>query len=1027
MSLPSFSLQNRHTVWALAIAAAIFGGLAYLRLPIQLFPETAPPLVNVLTPYPGAAAQDVADLVSEPIEAQCASLQGVYEVSSTSQDGLSLVTVEFDYDRSVDLAAVDVQNAIARIRARLPPAIGEPQVLEFSTSDRPVLTVGLVGDDLVALRRLAEEVAAPALQRLPGVAMVDVFGGHRPEVAVEVDRDRLEAHGLPLAAVAEALRAHNVSLPAGQIRARQRQYTFRVDQQSRTLAELARIPVAVPGGARVVVGDVAAVTYGSGEDQSRFRADGQPAIGVQVFRQDEANTVAVVGRVRAGLAQLEARFSQMRVVEAEESASFTQAVVDNMLGSVWQALLLASVVIVLFLGSLRRGLVVILSMPMSFAITFAAMRLLGMSLDLVTLTAIILAVGMVVDSSVVMLENISRRREEEGLGPGEAAMAGAAEVQFAVVAGIATTLVVLVPLLFLYGFVGKVFMPLALTLILAFGASLVVALSLVPVLAAHLAAGGGRVERLAAWVSRPWNRTMDGLRRQYVSLLRWALTMRWVVFAVALALLAGSLALLRGQGMELLPKIDNGSTLVTVETPSGASLDETEAVIRQVEAAAMADPAVVHVATQIGFEPGMHSLGAAGAQGPTAGSISLTLTPRTGRDRTIWEIQDSLRSRLARIPGIQNWVVREVGGTARATTAASIAVSLRGEDPLVLDHLGDLALERLRRVPGVTNPYRSWRRDQRTEVVTLDPERSRELGLAPAAAARQLAQALDGIAAGTYRAGGDDTPIRVRYAPAFRSSAAGALAVRSSWGEGDGTVPIGAVAAAREVLGQGLVSRENLEPTLRLLALHQGRPLSAVAADVRRAMSDLPLPRGYTVAMEGEDKDMGESRREILRALAAAVVAIYLLLVAQFRSFVHPVTVLASVPLSLIGVAAALYLTGKPVSMPVMIGLILLVGIVVNNAIILIDFIRRRREAGMDRREAIVASVATRFRPILMTSLSTIVGMLPLALESALGAERFSPLAIAVIGGMTSSTFLTLVAIPVIYDALDDLVGGAPA
>ncbi len=1024
MTLPRFALQNKYTIYALSIAAIIFGILAYVSLPIQLFPDTAPPLVNVLTPYPGAAAKDVADLVSDPIETECASLEGVHKVSSTSQDGLSLVSIEFNYDRDADIAAVDVQNAISRIRSKLPRQIGEPQVLKFSTSDRPVLTMGLTGDNLVSIRRLAEDVLAPEIQRIPGVAMVDVFGGYKPEISVLVDRDRLEAYHLRLPMVVDAITSHNVSLPAGQIRSQARQYSFRVDEQSRNPEAIREIPLTTPAGKRIRIGDIAQVREGSAEDLSRFRVNGKPAIAMQILKQDDANTVDVVERAQQKFAELQKRYPDIQMIEGEESASFTRRVVSNMFGSVWQALLLAAIIIFLFLSSFRRGLVVSVSMPMSFLLTFAGMKLFGIEVNLVTLTAIILSVGMVVDASVVILENITRRYHEENLSPKDAALAGAEEIQFAVIAGNATTLVVLVPLLFLYGFVGKTFGPLASTLIIAFLGSLLVSLTLVPILTELVTRDGGKLENFAQKISSPWNRLMDYLRQLYVSLLTKSLKARWVVFVTAVVLFVFGIVLLRFQGTELLPKMDSGTSFVTVETPSGSSLNETEAVVSQVEKIILEEPEVERISTQIGFEPGMHSFGGGGVQGPTNAFISITLTPRTERSESIWQIQDRIRRKLAKIPNIQNYVVRESGSTAKVTTASSILVSIRGEDELVLNKLGDQVLEKVREVPGVVNPYRSWRLDQRSILLSIDEERARELGLPPAAAARELVQSLDGINAGILRGTlGEDTPIRVRYDKPFRENEQDAYDVRAISARDGKVFPVGAVATGREVKVQGLVTRENLEPTLQVLALHQGRALNFVSADVEKAISQITLPRGYSLRLEGENKDMDESRGELMGALGIAIIAIYLLLVAQFRSFVQPITVMMAVPLSLIGVSLALVIAGKTVSMPVMVGLILLVGIVVNNSIILIDFIRQRREAGEQRQKAIIDSVATRFRPIMMTSFSTIVGMIPLALEWALGAERFSPLAIAVIGGMTASTFLTMLVIPVLYDAFDDLGG----
>ncbi|MBN1446375.1 MAG: efflux RND transporter permease subunit [Bacteroidetes bacterium] len=1020
MTLSQFTLNNRYTAYAVTIAGVVFGVLAYLSLPIQLFPDTAPPLVNVLTPWPGTAAEDVADLVSDPIEREAAALEGVYKVNATSQDGLSLVSIEFDYDVSVDLAAVDVQNAIARIRGKLPGDIGEPQVLKFSTSNRPVMTLGLRGSDMAEVRRTAEDILSPELQRVQGVALIDVFGGYRPEITVEIDRNRLEAHRLSLPAVVEAISSSNVSVPAGQINSGGRQFTFRVDEQRSSLQEIAAVVVGTPDGKRVLVRDVARVRDGTSEDQSRFRVNGKSAIAMQVFKQDDANTVEVVERAQEKIREFRERYPTLEIVEAEESASFTRQVVDNMLGSVWQALLLAAVVIFLFLASIRRGIVVAISMPMSFLLTFAGMQLFGIEVNMVTLTAIILSVGMVVDASVVVLENITRRYEEEGLTPLQAALAGANEIQFAVIAGNATTITVLIPLLFLYGFIGMTFGPLASTLIIAFVSSLLVSLGLVPILTMLVTGRHGKLESLAVKAAAPWNAMMDRLRAAYLWLLEHALRRRWVVMVTAGILFVVGLIMLRGQGMELLPKMDGGSSFVTVETPSGSSLEETEQVMKDVERVLLEEKEMLRISNQMGFEPGMHSFGGGGVQGPTQGYIALTLTPRTEREESIWDIQDRLREKLSLIPNIQNFVVRESGSTAKSTTASSIVVSIRGEDPLVLDRLGEEVLEKMRAIIGVVNPYRSWRIDQKSIALSIHADRARELGLSPAAAARTMVQALDGMPAGVFRgSSGEDTPIRVRYGREFRGERSDARDVRILSPRDASIVPIGAIITEREVDVQGLVKRENLEATLEVLALHRDRPLNFVTEDVRSAVSRIPVPRGYRISLEGEDKDMGESRGELLGALGIALIAVYLLLVAQFRSFIHPITVLMSVPLSLIGVSAALWIAGMPVSMPVMVGLILLVGIVVNNSIILIDFIRQRREEGMARRDAILGSVETRFRPIMMTSFSTIVGMIPLAMEWALGAERFSPLAVAVIGGMTASTFLTMVVIPVLYDLMD--------
>ena len=1023
MSLTRTILANRHAVWALAIAAAVFGTLAYMRMPMQLFPDTAPPLINVVTVYPGVAASDVAEDLSRPMEEEFASLEGIVKIRSSSQDNLSLISLEFQYDRDSDLAAVDVQNAIARIRGTLPTAIREPQVLKFSTNDRPVITVGASGADLVEARRAAEDLLAPRFQRIKGVAAVDIFGGAVRAVLVEIDQRKLEAYRIPFVRVLQAINSQNTTAPAGRLRSEITQTSYRVEARAADLRALAAVPLFTPAGAQLRLSDIATLRVGSLDDDARFSIDGGRAIALQVFKTDEANTVKVVREVERVVKELRAQYPALKLTVGEESATFTELSISNLLGNVWQALLLASVIIFLFIGRLRASLVAVVSMPLSYGVTFALMKLSGTEFNMVTLSAVILAVGMVVDASVVVLENITRKREEQGLSPGEAAVAGTEEVRLPVLAGVATTAVVLVPLLFTSGFAGKTFGPLALTLLFAFSGSLLVALLLVPVLSLWTG-GGGRVDRFGLVLARPFQWLMDRVRALYMAVLGRAIRQRLITIAVAVGLLALGLALIRNQGMEVLPKMDSGSFFISLETPSGTSLERTEGVVRQVEAILRKEPAVTKVQAQVGFEAGMRSFASSGAQGPTQGFITVTLTPRTERSETIWQIEQRVRQKMARVPGIRSHTVRELGNTAKATTSAPIVVRLSGPDPLVLDRMGQEVVRRLADVESVVQPVRSWRIDQKRVRVHVDSLRAGAQDLSPASVATQMQLGSVGVSAGDYYGRqSSPVPVWVRYKRPARPRPDQLLDYPVA-ARGGGTIPLRAVASLEQTTDRALVTREDQTPTLEVSAFVQGRALSFVIADVEKALAGLTVPRGYDQRLTGEKSDLAEVKGELGAALAISLVAVYLLLVAQLRSFVHPLTIMMSVPLSFFGVGVALWVVGQSASMPVMIGLILLVGTVVNNAIILLDFIRRQREEGAPLDQALLASVRTRFRPIMMTSLSTIVGMIPLAAEWALGAERFSPLATAVIGGMTAATFLSLVVIPVIYSLFDDLGRG---
>ncbi len=1016
MSFTALVLNNRHAVAAAIIAAFAFGTVAYNSIPVRLFPDTAPPLVNVVTPWPGAGASDVARDLGRVLEEEFASLEGVETVKSTSQDNLSLISIEFQYGTQVELAAVDVQNALVLVGEEVPQGSEQSRVMTFSTADRPVYTVGVAADDLIEARRLAEDVVAPALQQVVGVAAVDVFGGRIPTVLVDVDPQAAEAHRLPLQQVAQTISGANVSAPAGRLRGLASETMLRVDQRTTRVDELSGLTLQLADGGQLQVGDLADISRGAANDDSWFSVDGQRAIAVQVFRSEDANTVDVVRDVQGVVADLSTAHPAASFLAGEETASFTERSVSNLLNNVWQALLLASLILFLFLGRARASVVTIFTMPLSYGLTFGVMHLMGMEFNMVTLSAVILAVGMVVDASVVVLENIIRLREEEGLSPIEAAIKGTDEVRMPVLAGAATTVMVLVPLLSLQGFVGKVFGPLATTLLIAFSSSVVVALVVVPVLSVY-ARDGGRVDDVAQAVATPFQWLMDKLRGGYLGLLDVGL--RWPALVVALALVTfvGGIGGMRAAGMDVLPRMDSGSFSVSLETPSGSSLSETSSVVEQVERVLSEQPEVVLVQAQAGYEAGMHFTGGGGAMGPTQGYLSVTMSPRTERDASIWEVEARVRRQIAQIPGIARVVVKEIGNTAKATTVAPMVARISGPDPLVLDALGDRVVQALAGVESVVQPTRSWHRDMGRLMVRLDEQQVASQGYSPMGVARLLAAGAEGIPAGTFDVEeGSPEPVRVRYARSADPTIDDVLSWPLFLGASGQVVPVRSVASAERVVEQAVYTTEDLTSVLDVLAQVDGRPLSFVVADAQVALDTMVMPQGYEASIQGENNDLIESRVEILGALVISVLAVYLLLVAQFRSFLHPLTVMMAVPLSISGVAAALHLAGKAVSMPVMVGLVLLVGIVVNNSIILVDIIRQQRDDGVERQAAIRTGVRTRFRPILMTSLSTIVGMIPLAAEWALGAERFSPLATAVIGGLLASTLLTLVVIPVLYD-----------
>ena len=1021
MSWPEYLLRYRHTVIAVLIAVVVLGIQARFQLPVQLFPDTDPPTVTVITEYPGMAAADVDSDLTRLLEEEITGIDGVVRISSSSQMGLSVLRAEFDYDRLAALAAVDVQNAISRIRRDLPAGIGEPQVLEFSTSEKPIITVALYAarqQGLSEVRSLADNEVRERLERVPGVAAVDVFGAHKQELHVAIDRDRLASVGLDMTQVVRALDEWNLSAPGGRIRHGDLEAAVRFDTPLLNAGQAGRITLLADGSRHIRLEDVASVELTTGEARAAYRHDGRTAIAVQILKRSEANTVEVASRVRDVFAEIQRDHPEIHLQIADDDSVFTEKVIVDMTTTIVTAVALTVLIVVLFLGNLQQAAIIALSIPVAFLATFSLMQVAGMDLNMVTMSALILAIGLLVDDGIVILENIHRHLDELGKTPRQAAVEATAEIFSAKLGGTLTTLSVLIPLMFLGGFVGELFTPLALTLAFALAASFVIAVTLIPLLAAFwlrpAQSRTGLMRHLDHWMGQ----ALEVLHGLYQAGLHAGFRRPVITLGLALLLLLVSLAMLRMLGNEMLPRFDSGSFRVIVDLVPGSTLDETVEALLPVESLLVGNPVVTGTSVRAGYEPGGRSLGDRGAMGVNQAEIVVNLLPRTLRDQTQWEIMDEVRQALEQTPGVVLAVPKEMGGTARSSTAAPVIVRVSGAQPAVLDRIGTEMRRHLAGIPGITDLYQDWALDTPEIQVQLDHERVAELGLTGSQVARTVHQAVDGTVATRFRqALRRDLDVVVRYAEPDRRHPEDLLNILL--GSPQALVPLREVARLEQRLGPRILTRENGQRTLDVLGFHFGRPLSEVVSDVKMRLAAYNSTENYNVILAGEQDDFEEAQARMQRAMLLAALAVYLLLVVQFRSYKHPFTVMSAIPLQFIGVVAALLVAGKYVSMPALLGIILLVGIVVNNSIILLEFARNRLAEGIGLHAAISEAVTARLRPILMTALSTVAGMLPLAMEMAVGAERFSPIATVIIGGILAATVLTLVIVPLLFVLLE--------
>jgi len=1028
MNLTDFSLKNSYTVIALVLVVVALGGFAYFRTPTDLFPDTVPPQVIVVTVRPGANADDMADKVSQIIEKELNTLSGLKKVSSTSRDEVSAVSAEFHYEKSIGEALLDVQNAVARIRAQLPGDIFEPQVYRITDATRPLLTLALSPKPestrtLTQIRLLAENEIEDRILAIPGVGDVDVFGGHQPELRIHIDRDRLAANGVSVDEIIGVLAKQNVSAPAGTIYSQGREYLARITGEFTNLRQIREIPLRKTKRGLLRLKDVASVTMGEREQRSVYHGNGKPAIALNVLRPDHGATMDAIRQFKEFFPKLQAAYPDIEFQITNDQQPLIDLNVNGVRQSLIQAIFLTVIVIFVFLADLRAALVVSVSIPLAFLASLAVIWFSPYTLNMVTLTALIISVGMVVDASVVVLENIHRHYTAmDEPNAMEAARLGAREIALPTTAGMLTTVVVLVPVMFSGGYSQQTMRPLCIMISSTLVASLLVALTVVPLMASKLFARRRRrtlIERFFDYT----NKVVGLLAEFYLAVLRHALRWWFVTLILAVAFVVLTFRTVPSLiGGELMPPMDTGIVAIEFAAPADYAPAEVEKVLNDVERIIYQEKAVETVSSVVGSEPGEISFGGGGATAQSA-KITVRLVDRLHRDRTIWEIEDRWRAGLACLPGVQSFRVSEYGATPVSTTKAPLDIVISGPDAAVSSRLADRCLEALKGLPGLIDVRRSWFIDKPENEVVIDPSLARLYQTSPQQIAQELKTYVKGVPASQMRlAGFLDIPITVQYDESYVQDPA---SLREAYVSSQfGPLPLRAVATFRMQRRQPYITRERLANTLDVTGVNRIYTIGQVAKMAKKRLAEVPVPEGYRIEVSGTMADMKTGQQEMGGALRIGFILLYILLVAIFKSFRHPVTIMAAIPLAVAGGLWGLLLFDKPMCKPATVGMVLLGGTIVNNSILLLDFIINTRAQGIPKQEAILQAVRLRIRPILMTTVSTVIGLTPLILALAVGLERMSPLGIVAATGLIVGTFLTMVVIPVFYSVFDSLAQG---
>ena len=1036
------SLQNPVFATMVMLALVVLGIFSYQRLKIDQFPNIDFPVVVILADYPGASPEIVETEVSKKIEEAVNSIAGINALTSRSYEGQSVVVVEFALNMNGRKAADDVREKVAAIRPLLRTEVKEPRVLRFDPSSRAVWSVAVLPDPTkgkaltpVELTNWADQFLKKRLENVRGVGSVALVGGTKREINIYLNPQALESYGVSADQIVTAVRNENQDLPVGAVRSLTQERVVQVQARMQRPEDFAKIIVTRKSGAAITVGMLARINDGAQEAESLALYNGQRTLLLSVQKAQDDNTIDVVDGLKKTLADLTPLLPPgVKLEPIIDNSRPIRVSVDNVRRTLIEGALLTVLIVFLFLNSWRSTVITGLTLPIALIGTFLFMNLFGFTINIITMMALSLCVGLLIDDAIVVRENIVRH-VQMGKTPYQASLDGTQEIGLAVLATTLSIVAVFLPIGFMQGIIGKFFHEFGITIVAAVLISMFVSFTLDPMMSSiwHDPAidRHGKEFVPTNWydktigrVTHWFEKATDRLSDTYQNILRWSLKFKKTTLLIALATFALSIVMMRFVGTEFVPKADFGETNVSLYTPVGSSLEATEAKTRQAEALIREFPEVRYT---------LSTINTGNAQGKIYASIYIRLIDRKERGRNVDQLSALIRDRLAGVAGIT--VTSAVGGDA-VGGGKQIEFSIKGGDLKELERLTLQATTKLRDIAGLVDLDSSVKPSKPTIEVDVRREAASDLGLNVNQIGNSLRTLVAGQTVGNWRAADDQTyDVNVRLAPEARNTPQDLerlpFAVTSVNGSAS-VVRLNQVATVRESTGPNQINRRGLSREVSINANVYGRSPGEVSTDVRAAMDSIAMPPGYSYEFGGSTKNMAESFGYAVSALALAVIFIYMILASQFKSFFQPVALMTSLPLTLIGVVLALLLFRSTLSMFSVIGVVMLMGLVTKNAILLVDFAIRSREpvldaqghtisAGLGREDALLQAAKVRLRPILMTTLAMIFGMIPLAFALSEGSEQRAPMGQAVIGGVITSSLLTLVVVPVMYCYMDDL------
>ncbi len=1021
MNISKISVKRPVSTIMLMLIIVVLGAVSFSRLPIDLYPKMELPYAMCMIQYPNAAPTEVESMVTKPVEQQIATVENIKAIYSYSMEGNAIVLCEFENGTDMNFASLGMREKVDMIQDYLPDNAGKPMILVMDPTLMPVSQLYVSGDmSLEELNQVVDDEVLPKLERSEGVAAANSFGGLEKQISVKFNQERLAGYGLTLSDVSQMLSAENISLPSGEVDKGSKELIVRTIGEFQSLDDIKHVPFVLPTREVVYLQDLATVEETSKDQTSIGRVNEVPSIGISITKQSTANTVKVSQQVNKEIEQLKADHPELTFTFSYDQADYIKKSIANVAETAALSCIIAIFICFLFLRNVASTMIIAISIPTSIVATFILMYFTGLTMNVLSLSGLAVAIGLLVDDSIVVMENIYRRRDE-GIVAMDASIIGTGEVTMPVVAATLTKIAVFLPIVFVEGIAATMFKEFSYTISFALLCSLLIALTVVPMLCSRLMNTKDMGTHLRVGRRRYEMRFMNGftkgmayLTEEYLKFLKYSLHHRKKIMILAVVILITSSVLVAFVGGELMPTSDEGSFTITAEMPYGTSLEDTDKTISQIEDYVIKKIPELDVCSVSIGNSNMYSISSANQS-----TVTVKLVDKQDRKRSTAEVVNKATRDLQKSILGAKLTLAETSSMDMSMGSSPVSLVLKGDDLVTLKKVSTDVEGIVKGVKGTVNVTTDMQEGNPELRVMMQRTNAAQYGITSYQLAKALESALDGTTATTLKTNGEETDIVLSLSDDYKESVENLkqIVVKSPTGQ---NVTVGEICDFAYDNSPSQITRQDQVRTVTISSNVSGRDLQSVSKDIDKAIAKYQLPAGYSIETGGEQQDMAESFTSLFYALLLSLLLIFMILASQFESLLQPFIIMMAIPFALTGAFMALFLTGTPLSMPAFLGLIMLSGIVVNNSILLIDFINKNKEVYSTREEAILNAGRFRIRPIMMTMLVACLGLLPLSLGVGSGGELQSPMGVTVIGGLLFSTVITLVIVPVMYTIMDD-------